>query len=130
MIYSCKSKIWDLKIQRNLIFNELYRAVIRPYYVDTKLYFEKQKWKNHSSKERSEGEEKKHFLFNLSLYERLEQVLCSKLVKFNHQCLNLKNILDNHNHYILKTSSTFIENVLKQRKTALSLIAHFLIRFN
>ena len=33
----------------------------------------------------------------------LKQKLCSKLVKLNFQCLNLEIMLDNHNHYILKT---------------------------
>ena len=67
-----------------------------------------------------EVEDEEHFLLNCSLYEPLWQVLCSKLLKFNHQCLNLKIILDNHNHYILKTSSNFIEKCLNERITALS----------
>ena len=67
-----------------------------------------------------EVEDEEHFLLSCSLYKPLRQVLCSKLVKFNHQCLNLKIILYNHNHYILKMSSNFIEKCLNQRETALS----------
>ena len=63
-----------------------------------------------------EGEDEEHFLLNCSLYKSLRQSLRSKLVKFNHQCLNLKIILDNHNHYILKMSSNFIKNVLIKEK--------------
>ena len=40
-----------------------------------------------------EVEDEEHFLLNCSLYKPLRQVLCSKLVKFNHQCLNLKIII-------------------------------------
>ena len=40
----------------------------------------------------------------------LRQVICSKLVKLNCQCLNLKIILETYNHYILKMSSKFIAN--------------------
>ena len=36
-----------------------------------------------------EVEDEDHFLLNCSLYKPLRQVPCSKLVKFNHQCLNL-----------------------------------------
>ena len=67
-----------------------------------------------------EVEDAEHFLLNCSLYKPLRQVLWSKLVKFNHQCLNLKIILDNHNHYSFKMSSNFIEKCLNQRETALS----------
>ena len=67
-----------------------------------------------------EVEDEEHLQLNGSLYKPLRQVLCSKLGKFNHQCLSLKIILDNHNHYILKISSIFIEKCLNQRETALS----------
>ena len=36
-----------------------------------------------------EVEDEEHFLLNCSLYKPLRQALCSKLVNFNHQCLNL-----------------------------------------
>ena len=67
-----------------------------------------------------EVEDEEHFLLNCSLYKPLWQVLCTKLVKFNHQCRNLKIILDNDNNYILKMSSNFIEKCLNQRETVLS----------
>ena len=37
-----------------------------------------------------EVEDVEHFLLNCSLYKPLKQVLYSKLVKSNHQCLNFK----------------------------------------
>ena len=46
----------------------------------------------------SEVDDEQQFLFNCSLYKLLRQVIYPKLVKFNHQCLNLKIILDKHNH--------------------------------
>ena len=100
---------------------KLYRAGIRPYYVDIlknkneramrisahKLAIDGGRYLNISKHERfctacnsGEVEDEEHFLLNCSLYKPLRQVLCSKLVKFNHQCLNFKIILDNHNHYI------------------------------
>ena len=124
---------------------KLYRAGIRAYYVDVlknkneramlsklrisahKLAIEGGSYLNIPKHERictacnsCEVEDEEHFLLNCNLYKPLRQVLCSKLVRFNHQCLNLKIILDNHNHYILKMSSNFIEKYLNQRETALS----------
>ena len=61
-------------------------------------------------------EDEEHFLLDCSLFKLLRQVLYSKLEKFNHQCLNLEIILDNHNNYILKMSSNFIRNVLNKEK--------------
>ena len=120
------------------ILMKLYRAGIRPYYVDIlknkneramlsklrisahKLAIEGGRYLNIPKHERICTGDEEHFLLNCSLYKPLRQVLCSKLVKFNHQWLSLKIILDNHNHYILKMSSNFIEKCLKQRETALS----------
>ena len=127
------------------ILMKLYRACIHPYHVDVlknkneramlsklrisahKLAVEGGRYLIIPKHERictarnsGEVEDEEHFLLNCSLYKPLRQVLCSKLVKFNHQCLNLKIILDNHNHYILKLSSNFIEKCLNQRETALS----------
>ena len=116
---------------------KLYRAGILPYYVDilknkneramlSKLcisgrYLNIPKHAQICTACNSgEVEDEEHFLLNCSLYKPLRQVLCSKLVKFNQQCLNLYIILDNHNHYILKMSSNFIEKCLNQRETALS----------
>ena len=123
---------------------KLYRAGIRPY-VDIlknkneraklsklnisayKLAIEGGRYLNIPKHERictacnsGEVEDEENFLLNCSLYKPLGQVLCSILAKFNHQCLSLKIILDNHNHYILKMSSNFIEKCLNQRETALS----------
>ena len=152
---SIKQRINDIQLQeQNMrlknskklnILMKLYRAGIRPYYVDNlknkneramlsklrisahKLAIEGGRFLNIPKHERictacnsGEVEDEEHFLLNCSLYKQLRQVLCSKLVKFNHQCLSLKIILDNHNHYILKMSSNFIEKCLNQRETALS----------
>ena len=101
---------------------KLYRAGIHPYYVDIlknknartmlsklrisalKRAIEGGRYLNIPKHERictacnsGEVEDEEHFLLNCSLYKPLRQVLCSK-----HQCLNLKIILDNHNHFILK----------------------------
>ena len=75
------------------------------------------------------GEEadEEHFLLNCSLYSPLSQVLCSKLVKFNRQCLNLKIILDNHNHYNLKIPPILSKNVLIKEK--LPSLKHFIIQY-
>ena len=127
------------------ILMKLYRASIRPYYVDIlknkneramlsklrisahKLAIEGGRYLNIPKNERictacysGEVEDEEHFILNCSLYEPLRQDLCSKLVKFNHQCLNLKIILDNHNHYILRMSCNFIEKCLNQREIAFS----------
>ena len=115
---------------------KFYRAGIRPYYVDilknkneramlNKLRISAHKlatgggrYLNIPKHERictacnsGEVEDNKHFLLNCSLYMPLRQVLCSKPVNFNHQCLTLKIILDNHNHFILKMSSNLSKNV-------------------
>ena len=148
---SIKQRINDIQLQeqnmrlRNSkklnILMKLYRAGIRPYYVDIlknkneramlsklrisahKLAIEGGRYLNIPKPERictacnsGEVEDEEHFLLNCSLYKPLRQVLCSKLVKFNHQCLSLKMILDKHNHYILKMSSNFIEKCLNQKK--------------
>ena len=140
---SIKQRINDIQLQeQNMrlknskklnILMKLYRAGIRPCYVDIlknkneramlsklricahKLAIEGGRYLNIPKHERictacnsGEVEDEEHFLLNCSLYKPLRQVLCSKLVKFNHQCLCLKIILDNHNHYILKMSSNFI----------------------
>ena len=124
---------------------KLYRAGIRPYYVDilknknergmlSKLHISAHKLAIEGGRyliipkhERictacnsGEVKDEEHFLLNCSLYKPLRQVLCSKLIKFNHQCLSLKIVLNNRNHYILKMSSNFIEKCLYQRETALS----------
>ena len=133
------------------ILMKLYGAGIHPYYVDIlknkneramlsklrisahKLAKEGGRYFNIPKHERictacnsGEVEDEENYLLNCSLYKPLRQVLCSKLVKFNHQCLNLIIILDNHNHYILKMSSNSIEKGLNQRETALSYIIYFL----
>ena len=119
----------------------LYRAGIRPYCVDIlknkneramlsklrisahELAIEGDTYLNIPKHERictacnsGQVEDEEHFLLNCSRFKPLRQVLCSKLVKFNQQCLNLKIILDNHNHYTLKMSSSFIEKCLSQEK--------------
>ena len=63
-----------------------------------------------------EVEDEEQFLLKCSHYKPLRQVLCSKLVKLNHQCLNLKIILDNHNRYIFKMFSNLSKNVLIKEK--------------
>ena len=97
------------------ILMKLYRAGIRPYYVDIlknkneiamlsklrisahKLAIEGGRYLNIPKHERictvcysSEVEDEEHFLLTCRLYKPLRQVLCSKLVKFNHQCLNIR----------------------------------------
>ena len=128
----------------NILMN-LYRAGIHPYYVDIlknknkramlselgisahKLAIECGRYLNIPKHERictacNSGyvEDEQHFLLNCRVYKPLRQILCSKLVIFNHQCLNLKIILDNLNNYIFNMSSNFIEKCLNQRETALS----------
>ena len=123
------------------IFMKLYRAGIRPNYVDIlknkndkamlsklrisahKLAMECGRYLNIPKHERickafnsGEEEDEEHFLLKCSLNKPLRQVLCSKLVKFNHQCVNLKIILDNHDHYLLKMSSNLSKNVLIKEK--------------
>ena len=67
-----------------------------------------------------EVEDEEHFLLSCSLYRTSRQALCSKLIKLNYQGLNLRIILDNNNHSILKMSASFIENCFKQRESAIS----------
>ena len=127
------------------ILMKFYRSGTRPYYVDFlknraeramlsklrisahKLAIEGGRYMNIPKQERictacnsGEVEDEEHFLLSCSLYRTSRQALCSKLIKLNYQGLNLRIILDNNNHSILKMSASFIENCFKQRESAIS----------
>ena len=123
------------------ILMKFYRSGTRPYYVDFlknraetamlsklrisahKLAIEGGRYMNIPKQERictacnsGEVEDEEHFLLSCSQ----RQALCSKLIKLNYQGLNLRIILNNNNHSILKMSASFIENCFKQRESAIS----------